>query len=124
MQNHLRESCTGVRTYCPDCRQRSVYCAAGSGNKQLLGKNLSKEMEEKMNARETICASRGELGYVPITEDETEGYCHEVMIPILAQGDIIGAVVLLANDENNPMSEVEVKLAQSAAGFLGKQIEQ
>ena len=25
--------------------------AAGSGNKQLLGKNLSKEMEEKMNAR-------------------------------------------------------------------------
>ena len=42
----------------------------------------------------------------------------------LAQGDIIGAVVLLANDENNPMSEVEVKLAQSAAGFLGKQIEQ
>ena len=71
--------------------------AAGSGNKQLLGKNLSKEME---------------------------GYCHEVMIPILAQGDIIGAVVLLANDENNPMSEVEVKLAQSAAGFLGKQIEQ
>ena len=98
--------------------------AAGSGNKQLLGKNLSKEMEEKMNARETICASRGELGYVPITEDETEGYWHEVMIPILAQGDIIGAVVLLANDENNPMSEVEVKLAQSAAGFLGKQIEQ
>lgn len=61
---------------------------------------------------------------MPITEDETEGYCHEVMIPILAQGDIIGAVVLLANDENNPMSEVEVKLAQSAAGFLGKQIEQ
>lgn len=98
--------------------------AAGSGNKQLLGKNLSKEMEEKMNARETICASRGELGYVPITEDETEGYWHEVMIPILAQGDIIGAVVLLANNENNPMSEVEVKLAQSAAGFLGKQIEQ
>ena len=56
---------------------------------------------------------------MPITEDETEGYCHEVMIPILAQGDIIGAVVLLANDENNPMSEVEVKLAQSAAGFRG-----
>ena len=47
-----------------------------------------------------------------------------MMIPILAQGDIIGAVVLLSNDERNPMNEVEMKLAQSAAGFLGKQIEQ
>ena len=43
---------------------------------------------------------------------------------IVAQGDIIGAVVLLSKDEKNPMSEVEIKLAQSAAGFLGKQIEQ
>ena len=23
-----RESCTGVRTYRPDCRQRSVYCGS------------------------------------------------------------------------------------------------
>ena len=101
-----------------------LIAAAGSGNKQLIGKTLSKEMEDKMNARETVCASRDDQQYVPVTEDETDGFCHEVMIPILAQGDIIGAVVLLSNDEANPMSEVELKLAQSAAGFLGKQIEQ
>lgn len=101
-----------------------LIAAAGSGNKQLIGKTLSKEMEDKMNAREIVCASKDDLQYVPVTEDETDSFCHEVMIPILAQGDIIGAVVLLSNDEANPMSEVELKLAQSAAGFLGKQIEQ
>ena len=101
-----------------------LIAAAGSGNKQLIGKTLSKEMEDKMNARETVCASRDDLQYVPVTEDETDSFCHEVMIPILAQGDIIGAVVLLSNDEANPMSEVELKLAQTAAGFIGKQIEQ
>ena len=98
--------------------------AAGSGNKQLLGKQLSREMEEKMNARETVCASKGDIQYIPITEDETEGYWHELMIPILSQGDVIGAVALLSNGEDNPMSEVERKLALSAAGFLGKQLEQ
>lgn len=98
--------------------------AAGNGSKQLLGKGISKEMEERMNARETVCASGGDRNYISITEDETESFSHEVMIPVLAQGDIIGAVVLLSKDEKNPMSEVEIKLAQSAAGFLGKQIEQ
>lgn len=98
--------------------------AAGNGNRQLCGKALSREMEEKMTARETVCASKGDRQYIPVTEDETEGYQHEVMTPILAQGDIIGAVVLLSNDKNSPMSEVEMKLAQSAAGFLGRQVEQ
>jgi len=37
---------------------------------------------------------------------------------------VVGAVILLSNQERNPMSEVEIKLAQSAAGFLGKQLEQ
>ena len=37
---------------------------------------------------------------------------------------MMGAVILLSTDDKNPMNEVEMKLAQSAAGFLGKQIEQ
>lgn len=98
--------------------------AAGSGSKQLMGKNISKEMEKCMNEREMVCASGDDKKYIPITEDETENFAHEVMIPILTQGDIIGAVVLLSKDDKNPMDEVEIKLAQSAADFLGKQIEQ
>ena len=59
-----------------------------------------------------------------LTEEETDAFAHEVMIPILAEGDMMGAVILLSTDDKNPMNEVEMKLAQSAAGFLGKQIEQ
>lgn len=104
---------------------RDTYIASsGNGSKGLLGKNISKDMQEKMNARETICASKDEADYVPVIEDEESAYEHEVMIPILAEGDMMGAVMLLSTDEKNPMNEVEMKLAQSAAGFLGKQIEQ
>lgn len=98
--------------------------ASGSNSKQILGKSVSKELEEKMNSRETVCASRGESGYIGVMDNEVEEYQHEVIIPIITQGDIIGAVVLLSTKAGDEMNEVETKLAQSAAGFLGKQMEQ
>ena len=44
--------------------------------------------------------------------------------PILAEGDVIGAVILAANNEKEKLGEVEKKLVLSAAGFLGRQMEQ
>ncbi len=101
-----------------------IIAAAGSNSKQVLGKSVSKALEEKMNSRETVCSSRSDKDYVSVTEDESEEYQHEVIIPIITQGDVIGAVVLLSAKAGDEMNEVEMKLAQSAAGFLGKQMEQ
>ncbi|MCM1183004.1 MAG: stage V sporulation protein T [Roseburia sp.] len=98
--------------------------ASGSNSKQILGRSVSKELEDKMNSRETVCASRGESSYIGVMDNEVEEYQHEVIIPIITQGDIIGAVVLLSTKAGDEMNEVEMKLAQSAAGFLGKQMEQ
>lgn len=119
------ESLAQVSGHIAVIADRDCYIAtSGNGSKSLLGKNISKDMQEKMNAREVICASKDDVNYVSVTEEETHAYEHEVMIPILAGGDMMGAVILLSLDEKKPMSEVEMKLAQSAAGFLGKQIEQ
>ena len=96
-----------------------IIAAAGSNSKQVLGKSVSKALEEKMNSRETVCSSRSDKDYVSVTDDETEEYQHEVIIPIITQGDVIGAVVLLSAKAGDEMNEVEMKLAQSAAGFLG-----
>ena len=101
-----------------------IIAAAGSNNKQFFGKSISKQLEEKMNARETVSASKGERKCIPVTCEENEDFQHQVIIPIITQGDIIGAVILLSLEAGNPMNEVELKLAQSAADFLGKQIEQ
>ena len=101
-----------------------IIAAAGSNNKQFLGKSISKELEEKMNAREIVNASKGDRKGIPVTRDEVGEIQYQVIIPIITQGDIIGAVVLLSMEAGNPMNEVELKLAQSAADFLGKQMEQ
>jgi len=62
---------------------------------------------------------------ISILADESgEKYYSQVVTPIISEGDPIGAVIFLSTDPDVRMGEVEAKLAQSAAGFLGKQMEQ
>ena len=49
-------------------------------------------------------------------------YKYEIIAPIIAQGDAIGSVIILSKDEE--IGELELKLAETAAAFLGKQMEQ
>ena len=57
-------------------------------------------------------------------EDENSNeYTAQVIAPIIMQGDPIGTVVFMSKEPNVIMSEVEVKLAETAAAFLSKQME-
>lgn len=103
---------------------RDQFIAVCGGYKSLLNKGLSKQLEERITGRETIIASRGERGFVSITDENVEEYAHEAITPIICEGDVIGAVVLIENESKGKMGEVEQKLIMSAAGFLGRQMEQ
>ena len=71
-----------------------------------------------INKRTTHIANRDEKSFVSITEEDSGSYNHQLITPIISEGDVIGAVVLLSGDKK--MGELEGKLA---AGFLGKQME-
>ena len=47
----------------------------------------------------------------------------QVVYPIIAQGDVIGSVILLSKDAKTKMGETEAKVVESAAGFLGSQMD-
>ena len=47
-----------------------------------------------------------------------------VALPVNASGDINGAVLLLENDAGVLPRDTDIKLAEVAAGFLGKQMEE
>ena len=61
----------------------------------------------------------------PLTKnnDNSRRYNSQVIYPIISDGDAIGTVILLSKDEKTKMSEVEKKVVQSAASFLGAQME-
>ena len=76
-----------------------------------------------MTEREILVAVKGDKSFISISYDEEE-YTSQVIVPIICEGDVIGAVVLLESDNKSRMGEVEQKLILSAAGFLGRQMEQ
>ena len=47
----------------------------------------------------------------------------QIVYPIISNGDTIGTVILMSKDPNKKMTEVEQKVAQSAATFLGSQMD-
>ena len=45
------------------------------------------------------------------------------MYPIISDGDAIGSVILISKEAGTKMSDIEKKVVQSAASFLGSQME-
>ena len=100
-----------------------IIAVSGGPKKEFLDKNISRELERAINLRNVVSASRNDATFIPILDEDDPGtYNNEFIAPIMAEGDVLGAVVFLSPDKK--MGEVEGKLAQTAAGFLGKQMEQ
>ena len=95
---------------------------AGNGKKDLLAKAVSKELEELMTERESLVATKGDKNFISISYDEEE-YTGQVIAPIICEGDVIGAVLLLARDGKQNLGEMELKIATTEASFLGRQME-
>ena len=55
--------------------------------------------------------------------DGADKYHLGAAAPILSQGDLMGCVLLLLGEDDQPLQESDQCLARTAAGFLGKQLE-
>ena len=59
---------------------------------------------------------------VPVSEAD-EKFAVSVAAPVISEGDLMGCVLFVSGREDPPAGEVEYRLAQMAASFLGKQME-
>ncbi len=100
-----------------------VVAVAGGPKKELLSKTISRELERVIMERETVQAATGDKRFLHLVPDEVEGLYAEVIVPIICEGDAIGSVALFSRDQRAKMGDTELKLAQTAAGFLGRQME-
>lgn len=100
-----------------------IIAAAGGAKKDIIGKAISKKLDEVIEGRTSVSATKNEKKYVTLTDEDNEEFESEMISPIICEGDAIGSVAILCKDPRSRMGEVEHKLATSAAGFLGKQME-
>lgn len=103
------------------CDRDHVVAAAGVSRKEFLERRVSQELEDCMQSRRSFVAA-GTEKFVPVEGlDRTA----EIVCPILAASDVTGSVVVLTPEDGSSVSvELGAKLAQVAAAFLGKQMEE
>lgn len=101
----------------------TVIAVSGVPKKELAEKKISQCIEKCMEEKTTYTVKSGDAqGYEVL--DNNDKYSAGVIVPILSEGDTIGSVVFFSSDSAPKADEVEVKLAQSAALFLGKHMEE
>ncbi len=99
-----------------------IIGAAGSGSKEYMEKRINRDLEDMISDRKNMRITDG--NYVRILEEDKGEYGSQVIYTITCAGDAVGAVVILDKPGERKFSDTEEKLAQVAAGFLGRQMEQ
>ena len=100
-----------------------VVAVAGGSRKELLQKTISRSLEQAINDRITYQAGKDEKNVIQLVDEELEGITAQVIAPIICEGDAIGSVSLMSREPKARFGEMEMKLAVTAAGFLGRQME-
>ena len=103
------------------CDRDAVIAVAGGGRRELFEKRISPELEQIMESRRVFRHESGGA-CVPVTDSDS-GFCVSVAAPVVSEGDLMGAVIFASPKNAPPSGDVEFKLAQTVAAFLGKQIE-
>ena len=99
----------------------SIIALHGAPKRELMDKPNSPELEKLMQQRKNYLFQPGDA---PIpASDGSDKYHLGAASPILSQGDLMGCVMLLLGEGDNPLAESDQTLARTAAGFLGRQLE-
>ena len=99
----------------------SIIALHGAPKRELMDKPNSMELDKLMESRKNYRYTPGE-SLIRATES-SDKYHLGVAAPILSQGDLMGCVLLLMAENGDAPDEADQKLAQTVAGFLGKQME-
>lgn len=103
----------------------TVIAVSGGSKKEFLEQSISDELEKILEDKENYTSKENNDIAVPITKNDNKErrFNSQVVYPIISDGDVIGSVILLSKETGTKMTEVEQKVVQSAANFLGRQME-
>lgn len=101
-----------------------VIAAFGTGKKEYEGKPLDEQLQLAIDKRVYRVSSKDEKEFIKIVQQD-DGNCErQAIATILSHGDCIGAVVVIGKDNKTNSNEVLLQVAKTAAGFIGKHMEQ
>ena len=100
-----------------------VIAASGGAKKEYLQKPISRQLEHVIQERMTVQAGKDDRAYKPVATEQPECVTAQVIAAIICEGDAIGSVIIMSKEPRARFTDAEVRLASTAAGFLGRQME-
>jgi len=106
------------------CDRDGIIACSGLPRKDYADKRISQDAERLIEARSIYIHSEGDKK-INMVDSAPGQYYAGCIMPIITEGDIIGCVASMHTDSSAPIKDgdLEVKLIQTAANFLGKQLE-
>lgn len=103
------------------CDRDAVIACAGISKKEYTDRKLSAEFEKIIEER-TLYTANGRDEIFAVDGGAAKISC---AMPIISSGDVTGCVASVYTEEPSVAvsKEIEIKLIQTAAGFLGRQLE-
>lgn len=94
---------------------------SGTARRELVDKLMGDELERTIQARRSYQYTKGQT---PIPVSDSNGRLFvSCSAPILSEGDVMGAVLFAAEEEELACGEADQKLLQAMSSFLGRQME-
>ena len=104
----------------------AVIAVAGAPKKEFLDKRVGSAVELAMQQRELVRYSTGSpvCGSIAGDDEDARLFASYVIAPITSGSEAVGAVILASREGGAAMGDMEAKLAETAAGFLARQMAQ
>ncbi|MBR7135785.1 MAG: AbrB/MazE/SpoVT family DNA-binding domain-containing protein [Clostridia bacterium] len=101
------------------CDLDGVLSAKGTGSREYEGKNISHEMLKSLKGRKTLILN-GDDGKISLVPGGEKWYSGQIIMPIIAFGDLVGGIVLLSR--HGEMDGKTVSIAAFCADFIARQL--
>ena len=100
----------------------TIIAVSGASKAEYLAKEISEHVRNVMDDR-AIWSTRDDRIMPIILGESASKYRSQIIAPIISDADAVGTVILFSTEREKAITNVEVKLVQSAANFLAKQME-
>ena len=103
----------------------TIIAVSGAPKKEFVNRPLSPAVEKVMETRKSLLINNTADHQIYQEDEGTMAkFANEALAPIVSEGDPIGAVILGSRNQEETMGEMELKLVETAAFFLARQMEQ
>ena len=103
------------------CDRDRILAVSGAGRRDLVDRSVSQPLEKLMESRKPYLRQDAEQTVLPCEGSPRVLLC---AFPIIAAGDVAGAVGLLTEDRSAKPDASQQKAVAVAAAFLAKQMEE